>query len=140
MGQTSIEWATHTINFYDWACRALSPGCDNCYARALATRHGRTFDKTPEWRDNGVKEWMKVPAGSVARSIQHGRARYAISANSTAHHSCSNRDLRSSPVKIAYWMDALGTKLPTSPQLTHASQTRRQSLDRWTYFDDTPQR
>jgi len=65
MGQTNIEWATHTINFYDWACRAMSPGCDNCYARALAQRHGKNFDKAPEWRENAVKEWMTVPSGSV---------------------------------------------------------------------------
>lgn len=65
MGKTKIEWADETINFYDWACRRVSPGCDNCYARALAQRHGKIFDKTPEWRERAVDEWRRVKPGSV---------------------------------------------------------------------------
>ncbi|MCK6579936.1 MAG: phage Gp37/Gp68 family protein [Anaerolineae bacterium] len=62
MGKTNIEWATHSINFYTWACRQMSPGCENCYARAMAQRYGsafkpgqerlldgRTYDGTPDF-------------------------------------------------------------------------------------------
>ncbi|WP_338662598.1 phage Gp37/Gp68 family protein [Pararoseomonas sp. SCSIO 73927] len=35
---TGISWATSTFN--PWiGCTAVSPGCDNCYAETLATRH-----------------------------------------------------------------------------------------------------
>jgi protein gp37 len=65
MGKTNIEWATHTVNFYDWACTSMSPGCDNCYARGLAYRYGKDFNKTPEWRDKAVREWQGLKDGSV---------------------------------------------------------------------------
>lgn len=28
---TKIEWADHTLNWWE-GCQKLSPGCDNCYA------------------------------------------------------------------------------------------------------------
>lgn len=66
MGKTNIAWASHTVNFYDWACRQVSPGCKNCYARAMAQRYGKNFDKTPEWRDKAAAEFLNLPAGAVA--------------------------------------------------------------------------
>lgn len=43
MGQDSaIEWCDHTFN--PWTgCTRVSPGCDNCYAAALAKRSPATF-------------------------------------------------------------------------------------------------
>lgn len=66
MGKTNIEWASHTINFYTWACKRMSPGCQNCYARAMAQRYGKDFDRTPEWREKAVQEWVSLPPGAVA--------------------------------------------------------------------------
>lgn len=38
MGELSkIEWTDHTFNPW-WGCAKVSPGCDNCYAEALAAR------------------------------------------------------------------------------------------------------
>jgi protein gp37 len=36
---TAIEWTDHTFNPW-WGCVEVSPACDNCYARLLATRFG----------------------------------------------------------------------------------------------------
>lgn len=39
---TKIEWAHHTFN--PWiGCQAVSPGCDNCYAKAQTERFGGDF-------------------------------------------------------------------------------------------------
>lgn len=39
---SKIEWTDHTFN--PWiGCQAVSPGCDHCYAEALAKRTGRDF-------------------------------------------------------------------------------------------------
>lgn len=39
MGADSkIEWTDHTFNPW-WGCTKVSPGCDNCYAEALAHRY-----------------------------------------------------------------------------------------------------
>lgn len=66
MSETNIEWASHTLNFYTWACQKVSPGCKNCYAQSLAVRYGRDFDAPPAWRGkNAIKELMKLPAGAV---------------------------------------------------------------------------
>ena len=32
-GKTGIDWTDATWNYLPWRCRAVSPGCDNCYAR-----------------------------------------------------------------------------------------------------------
>jgi SAM-dependent methyltransferase len=40
MGADSkIEWTDHTFNPW-WGCTKVSPGCDHCYAEALAKRYG----------------------------------------------------------------------------------------------------
>lgn len=43
MGEnTTIEWTDHSFN--GWiGCKAISPGCDHCYAEAYAKRVGRDF-------------------------------------------------------------------------------------------------
>jgi protein gp37 len=66
MGKTTIEWASHTLNFYDWSCHKVSPGCKHCYAEALATRYGQTFTKAPTFRPNVFKELRALPLNAVA--------------------------------------------------------------------------
>ncbi len=36
---SKIEWTDHTFNPW-WGCTKVSPGCDHCYAEALAKRYG----------------------------------------------------------------------------------------------------
>lgn len=67
MSETNIEWASHTLNYYSWACTKVSPGCKNCYAQSLAERYGKDFNAPPAWRGkNAMKELMKLPPGAVA--------------------------------------------------------------------------
>ena len=59
--QTKIEWCDSTWNPW-YCCREVSPGCDNCYARAWARRAGKpwgqpikaaekTFEAPLHWAD-----------------------------------------------------------------------------------------
>ena len=54
---SKIGWTTHTWNPVS-GCSEVSPGCDNCYARALTERFGRSFDVTlkPHKLDD-VRRW-----------------------------------------------------------------------------------
>lgn len=63
--ETNIEWASHTLNFYEWACQKVSPGCKNCYAESLAIRYGRIFNRPPAWRNAAFKELKTMKPGSV---------------------------------------------------------------------------
>lgn len=40
MKDSKIEWTHHTFNPW-WGCQRVSPGCEHCYAEALAKRTGR---------------------------------------------------------------------------------------------------
>jgi protein gp37 len=53
MGENSgIEWTDHTFN--PWSgCQRVSPGCDHCYAAALAKRSPRTFGS---WEPGGERK------------------------------------------------------------------------------------
>ena len=43
-GITSIGWTDCTLNPYKWHCKAVSPGCANCFARVMADRwHGAGY-------------------------------------------------------------------------------------------------
>jgi protein gp37 len=64
MGEDSkIEWTHHTFNPW-WGCAKVSPGCEHCYAEALAKRTGhdtwgpkapRRFFGDEHW--NGPRKW-----------------------------------------------------------------------------------
>jgi protein gp37 len=45
---SAIEWTDHTFNTH-WGCSKISPGCDGCYAQALANRFGYG------WGDDATK-------------------------------------------------------------------------------------
>lgn len=55
---TGISWAHHTVNLW-WGCVEVSPGCDHCYAKTLATRYGRDVWGTdkPRWF---TKNWRGI--------------------------------------------------------------------------------
>lgn len=55
---TAIEWCTHSFNPW-WGCDAVSPGCDHCYARTLATRVGARDLWTGQRRFFGDKHWRE---------------------------------------------------------------------------------
>jgi protein gp37 len=55
---SKIPWTDHTFNPW-WGCTRISPGCDNCYADALATRYGfKLWDGAPR-RFFGNAYWSK---------------------------------------------------------------------------------
>jgi len=40
--ETNISWCDHTLNFWH-GCLKVSPGCDECYAKTLSERFGRSI-------------------------------------------------------------------------------------------------
>jgi|GEM_PF-267776 len=66
MGTTTISWASKTLNYYSWNCNLVSPGCAHCYAKAMATEKGLSFDGAPRWRDSAYREYKALKAGDVA--------------------------------------------------------------------------
>jgi protein gp37 len=53
MGEkTAIEWCHHTFNPW-WGCVEVSPACDHCYARELATRYGH-----PVWGKDASRRFF----------------------------------------------------------------------------------
>jgi protein gp37 len=65
MGKTSIEWASHSLNFYTWHCHKVSEGCKNCYMMAQARRYGKDPVGRPQWRENALKEYHALQPGAV---------------------------------------------------------------------------
>lgn len=67
---SKIEWTDHTFN--PWiGCKAISPGCANCYAADWAKRYGRDFAERTR-----TKTWaapLKWNAEHEAFFAQHGR-------------------------------------------------------------------
>ncbi len=67
MGADSkIEWCHHTFN--PWiGCQKVSPGCDNCYAEAMAKRYGWvTWGPHGERRRTSKENWRKPFAWNAA--------------------------------------------------------------------------
>lgn len=67
---SNIEWCDHTFN--PWiGCKAISPGCTNCYAADWAKRYGRDFSKRTR-----TKTWaapLKWESQHAEFFAQHGR-------------------------------------------------------------------
>jgi protein gp37 len=79
MGEnTSIEWATHTMNFW-LGCTKLSPACEHCYAESWAKRIGRPElwagdrQRTTEANWRKPLKWNRETADAIA-SWQRRRA------------------------------------------------------------------
>ncbi|NPT59702.1 phage Gp37/Gp68 family protein [Paraburkholderia elongata] len=69
---STIEWTDHTFNTH-WGCSKIGPGCDRCYAEALAKRFGygwgddapkREFDES-HWQD--LIRWDRKAASEGVR-------------------------------------------------------------------------
>jgi len=76
MGEnTGIEWADHTFN--PWiGCTKVSPGCDNCYAEALATRRlGVAWGPHAERRVTADSTWRQPLAWNRKAEREGRRAR-----------------------------------------------------------------
>src|SRR5258706_450821 len=57
MGErTDISWTDHTFNPW-WGCTKVGPGCDHCYAEALALRFGTRWGVGQPRRFFGDKHW-----------------------------------------------------------------------------------
>lgn len=58
---TPIEWTDHSFNIA-WGCVRISPGCQKCYADALALRYGHSVwgpAKTTARRTFGAEHWAE---------------------------------------------------------------------------------
>ncbi len=79
MGETSIEWATHTLNFLTHNCSKVSQGCRNCYALTFSklyngrNSNGGDFLKHPPTiRERAfISDLGKIPAGAVVFVNSH---------------------------------------------------------------------
>jgi protein gp37 len=76
MGEnTQIEWTDHTFN--PWmGCTNVSPGCDHCYAEALARRFGHAQWGNHPRRRTSKSNWRKPIAWNAkakAFKREHGR-------------------------------------------------------------------
>jgi protein gp37 len=72
---SSIEWTDHTFNTH-WGCSKISPGCDGCYAQALAKRFGYGWGDDAPKREFGETHWndlirwdRKAAADGVRRRV-----------------------------------------------------------------------
>lgn len=55
---SKISWTTHTFNGW-WGCKAVSPGCDNCYAESWDKRWGGAHWGEESPRRMILGEWNK---------------------------------------------------------------------------------
>lgn len=55
---SKIEWTHHTANLW-WGCTEVHEGCDNCYARTWANKHGT------KWGDNQPRKAIKGVWGNL---------------------------------------------------------------------------
>jgi len=71
---TKIEWCDHTFNPW-WGCSQVSPGCDHCYAKALAERFrpGRKIWNTDDRLIFGMQHWEE-PLRWNQRAWARGRS------------------------------------------------------------------
>jgi protein gp37 len=69
---SAIQWTDHTFNIA-WGCEQISPGCDNCYAKAWAKRTGlEVWGPDAPRRTFGEKHWS-APLGWNERAKKAGR-------------------------------------------------------------------
>ena len=73
MGErTAIAWTDHTFN--PWiGCQQVSPGCENCYAEAFATRRGLVAWGPGESRRRTAESNWKQPARWNRQAERDGR-------------------------------------------------------------------
>ena len=79
MAKTGIEWADNSLNFYNWDCTRVSPGCKNCYMMAMANKFNRPMTGHPQWR--GAKAYKELKA------IEPGAVVFVNSMSDTYHES-----------------------------------------------------
>lgn len=116
MGENSkIEWTDHTFN--PWiGCQKVSPGCDHCYAEALATRYGWT-----KWGPHGERKrtsqanWRKP----------HGWARTAKMIGKRTRVFCASlADVFDNQVPVQ-WRTDLFDLIAATPELDWLLLTKR---------------
>lgn len=64
VGKTNIGWVDKALNWYTWNCNHVSPGCQHCYAEALALKFNRpTFAGAPTWRVSAIRDYKALKVG-----------------------------------------------------------------------------
>jgi protein gp37 len=112
---TKIEWADHTFNAW-WGCKAISPGCDNCYAKALAKRAGRDFAVRTRMSSNYWQQPGKWNDNAAAFHAVHGRRQRVFC--------CSLADVFDNEVP-AEWRHDLFNLIAQTPSLDWLLLTKR---------------
>jgi protein gp37 len=119
---TRIEWADHTFN--PWTgCQRVSPGCDHCYAEALAKRAPKTFGS---WLPGGERKrtseaYWRQPLVWDRKARGEGR-RFRVFCASMA-------DIMDKAAPIAWFVDALDL-MRTTPRLIWLLLTKRPQMVR----------
>lgn len=80
MGATSIEWCDVTFNPW-WGCSRVSPGCEHCYAEALAKRTGRVRWGVHEERRPTSEAYWRGPVKWNAAAEREGVRRRVFCAS-----------------------------------------------------------
>ncbi|MFZ6655869.1 phage Gp37/Gp68 family protein [Undibacterium sp. TJN19] len=69
---TNIEWCDHTFNGWT-GCTAISPGCDNCYAKKFVERFGKDFSERTRTSVTNWKTPLRWNAKHAEFFAVHGR-------------------------------------------------------------------
>lgn len=119
---TKIEWTDHTFN--PWTgCTRVSPGCDHCYAEALAKRAPKTFGG---WgphagRKRTSESYWRQPLAWNRKAERVGR-RFRVFCASMA-------DIMDKAAPIEWFVDALDM-MRVTPHLIWLLLTKRPQLIR----------
>lgn len=120
---TGISWAHHTHNLW-WGCAEVSPACDHCYARTLATRYGfdvwgvdkgRRFFKGPHYDE---------PIGWNAAAARAGERR-RVFVNSMSDIAERHPDAAVAALMDAARHDYCTRIIPQTPWLDHLFLSKR---------------
>lgn len=121
--KTGISWAHHTHNLW-WGCTEVSPACDHCYAKTLATRYGfdvwgldkpRRFFKEPHYNE---------PLGWNAKAERDGQRR-RVFVNSMADIGEQHPDKETAEYMDTARHDYFTRIVPHTPWLDHLLLTKR---------------
>lgn len=120
---TGISWAHHTHNLW-WGCEEVSPACDHCYARRLATRYGFDVWGLDKPRRFFKDEHYNEPIGWNAAAARAGERR-RVFVNSMSDigewHPDQDVSLRQQLARDDYFRRIV----PQTPWLDHLLLTKR---------------
>lgn len=118
MQNSKIEWTDHTFNPW-WGCQRVSPGCEHCYAEALAHRYNfRVWGpaKTTDRREMSANYW-KQPLRWNKQAEKDGMRKRVFCA--------SMADVFESHPQVTAWRSRLFDMIEQTPHLDWLLLTKR---------------